>query len=49
MILSKEQVREVFINTPLQEDYNFLEEDLIKIANAFAEKALEVIREKAYK
>jgi hypothetical protein len=34
-MLSKKEVVDTFVNTPLEEDYNFLEEDLIKIANAF--------------
>ena len=38
-MLTKEEVIDAFINTPLQEDYNFLEEDLVKLANAFVNKA----------
>jgi len=34
-MLSKKEVVDTFVNTPLEEDYNFLEEDLVKIANAF--------------
>jgi len=30
---------ETFINTPLEGDYNFLRDDLIKIAHAFINKA----------
>jgi len=38
-MLSKEEINEVFINSNLVENYNFLEEDLIKLANAMIEKA----------
>lgn len=38
-MLSKEEINEVFINSNLEENYNFLTEDLIKLGNAFVEKA----------
>ncbi|CAB5220090.1 hypothetical protein UFOVP239_49 [uncultured Caudovirales phage] len=37
-LLTKEEIKEVFINSHLEENYNFLEEDLIKLANAFTLK-----------
>jgi hypothetical protein len=39
MILTKQEIREAFINSNLEEEYNFLEDDLVKLANAFIEKA----------
>lgn len=38
-ILTPQEISEAFINTPLEEDYNFLQDDLVKLANAFIEKA----------
>jgi hypothetical protein len=38
-MLTKQQITEAFVNANLVENYNFLEEDLIKLANAFVEKA----------
>jgi len=38
-MLTKQEVTDAFINANLEEHYNFLEEDLIKLANAFIEKA----------
>jgi len=38
-MLTKDEIKETFINTPLEEDYNFLEEDLVKLANAFIDAA----------
>jgi len=38
-MLTKQEVTETFMNTPLEEDYNFLEEDLVKLANAFVAAA----------
>lgn len=35
-ILTIEEIRKVFITTPLEENYNFLEADLVKLANSFA-------------
>lgn len=37
--LTKEQVIETFVNTPLEDNYNFIEADLVKLANAFVAKA----------
>lgn len=39
MNLTKEQVVEAFMNIQLEENYNFLEEDLVMLADAFVEKA----------
>ena len=39
MKLSQEEVTQTFINTPLEDNYNFLMEDLVKLANAFVEAA----------
>ena len=33
--LTVEEIRDTFINTKLEENYNFLEEDLEKLASAF--------------
>ena len=38
-MITKEQVNEAFRNVTLEENYNFLEEDLVKIAHAFIEVA----------
>ena len=38
-ILTPQEIAEIFINTPLEEDYNFIQDDLVKLANAFIEKA----------
>ena len=38
-MITKEQVNEAFCNVTLEENYNFLEEDLVKIAHAFIEAA----------
>jgi hypothetical protein len=42
-MLSKQQITDAFINAHLEENYNFLEEDLIKLANAFVEAARPMI------
>ena len=51
-MITVEQMREVFMNTPLEEDYNLLEEDLMKLANAFAaihhEEMVEQTKEAVY-
>lgn len=39
LILTPDEVKEVFVNTYLEENYNFLEDDLVKLANAFILKA----------
>jgi hypothetical protein len=46
MELSKEQVVDTFVNTPLEGDYNFIQEDLIKLANAFVAAAAPEIAKK---
>lgn len=38
-MLTKEETITAFMNTQLKENYNFLEEDLIKLANAFVNAA----------
>ena len=38
-MLTKQQITEAFVNAHLEENYNFLEEDLVKLANAIVEKA----------
>ena len=35
MNLTPQEITTVFVNTPLEENYNFLQEDLVKLANAF--------------
>ena len=41
--LTVEQVSEAFRGVDLEENYNFLEEDLVKLANAFAQAAAPAI------
>ncbi len=38
--LTTEEIRDTFINTKLEENYNFLEEDLEKIASALVMAAM---------
>ena len=38
-MITKEQVNEAFRNVTLEENYNFLEDDLVKLAHAFIEAA----------
>lgn len=38
-MITTEQVKEAFMNVTLEENYNFLEEDLIKLADAFVKVA----------
>jgi pyrroloquinoline quinone (PQQ) biosynthesis protein C len=38
-MLSKEEIKTVFVNTYLEENYNFLEEDLVTLAIAFVKAA----------
>ena len=38
-MLTKQLITEAFVNANLVENYNFLEEDLIALANAIVEKA----------
>ena len=42
-MLTEKEITETFINTKLEENYNFLEEDLVKLANGFALAASEDI------
>ncbi len=44
MELNKEQVGVAFRSVFLEENYNFLEDDLVKLANAFVAKAEPLIR-----
>lgn len=37
MILQKEEVNKLFHAVNLEENYNFLEDDLLKLANVFAD------------
>lgn len=37
--LTDQEVSEIFVNAKLEEDYNFLRNDLVKLANAFIEAA----------
>jgi hypothetical protein len=41
--LDKEQIKETFRNLYLEENYNFLEEDLVKLADAFIMAAVPMI------
>jgi hypothetical protein len=41
--LDKEQIKEAFRNIYLEENYNFLEEDLVKLADGFIMAALPMI------
>jgi tellurite resistance protein len=38
-MLTAKEVIEAFVNVQLEEDYNFLESDLVKLANAIIAKA----------
>jgi hypothetical protein len=42
-MITKEQVTETFVNLVLEEHYNFLEEDLVKLAEAFVKTATPAI------
>jgi len=45
-MLNNQQIRDAFINAHLEENYNFLESDLVKLANAFIAAAKpELIKE----
>ena len=41
--LDKDQIKETFRNIYLEENYNFLEEDLVKLADGFIMAALPMI------
>ena len=45
-MITKEQVNKAFHSVTLEENYNFLEEDLYKLAEAFIEAAKPSIAEK---
>jgi hypothetical protein len=42
-VLTEKEITETFVNTKLEENYNFLKEDLVKLANAFVDAAKEKI------
>jgi hypothetical protein len=42
-MITKEQVTDTFINVVLEEQYNFLEEDLVTLAEAFVKTATPAI------
>lgn len=42
-MITKEQVTEAFMNVILEENYNFLEEDLVTLAEAFVKAATPAI------
>jgi hypothetical protein len=42
-MITKEQVTDAFINVILEEQYNFLEEDLVTLAEAFVKAATPAI------
>jgi hypothetical protein len=42
-MLTKEEIITTFINTHLEENYNLLEDDLVKLANAFVNAAKQKI------
>ena len=42
-MITKEQVTEAFMNVVLEENYNFLEEDLVLLAEAFVKAATPAI------
>jgi hypothetical protein len=42
-MITKEQVKDAFINVTLEENYNFLEEDLVTLAEAFVTAATPAI------
>lgn len=47
--LTPQEISTIFINTPLEENYNFLQEDLVKLANAFISAAEKKITTKERK
>ena len=38
-VLTVQEINEAFVNTHLEENYNFLQDDLVKLANRFISKA----------
>ncbi len=49
MSLTKEQVVEAFMNIQLEENYNFLEEDLVMLADAFGKIRDKEIDERVFR
>ena len=49
MTFKKEDVFQAFFAAGLEGDYNFLEDDLMKLANAFAELRDNELNERVYK
>ena len=49
MNMTKEQVVEAFMNIQLEENYNFLEEDLVILANAFGKIRDKEIDERVFR
>jgi hypothetical protein len=43
-MLTNREIKDIFINTNLKENYNFLEEDLVKLANAYMNVAVKNVR-----
>ena len=43
-MLTNREIKDIFINTNLKENYNFLEEDLVKLANAYINVAVKNVR-----
>lgn len=48
-MITKEQVKDAFMNVILEENYNFLEEDLVALAEAFVKAATPAIVEEERK
>jgi len=49
MTFKKEDVMQAFFAAGLEEDYNFLEADLMKLATAFAKLRDEEVKEKVFR
>jgi len=43
-MLTNREIKDIFINCNLKENYNFLEEDLVKLANAYINVAVKNVR-----
>jgi len=43
MILSKQQIARIFHELQLEDNYNFLEDDLVKLANAYIDAVRPII------
>jgi hypothetical protein len=48
-MLTKQEVNEAFINAKLEETYNFLQDDLMKLAEAFVKTAEPIIAEREFR